>query len=396
MPAAIDSAMSAFLGLTPGRVEAACQTGRRRLRTSRLMASVATVPFRIFLDAAGDVDAVVSSLGSVGAASALSAAINRELARRGSNIEVQSLTVSTNDVDPGSEQLESGSTSVSPSAAPMEEKPHPAVEAANTGSLVFPLVGVLLAVLCLLSCSTIWLRMRRRRLKDADEPLQKSTDETFGACDDDHVMGEKVGSSTASTTGYSTQNVKTSALEAVIPQPSAFRDDAVGRGREEDFTSLEREAVANFSDRDAAQLFEGRWVRLGDSGFQADIRGSMLRYRNGLETEIFFLEDGSAELLLPSGERQRGRILGEELLWDTGDVWSRVGWGTKCDLVRRSPVGSSGPHETLDCWILATGAPLDTTRDAPDEKFGWFSACSRGKTLKEPNAHDVTKRCLAC
>jgi len=36
------------------------------------------------------------------------------------------------------------------------------------------------------------------------------------------------------------------------------------------------------------------------------------------------MEDGALELRSSNGDRRRGRLLGEELLWDDGDVWSRA------------------------------------------------------------------------
>jgi len=67
----------------------------------------------------------------------------------------------------------------------------------------------------------------------------------------------------------------------------------------------------------------GRWTRRGSPDFGAEIRGDTIRFNNGVEKNVNLAEDGSLEVEALNGEICRGRLVGEELLWDDGDMWSR-------------------------------------------------------------------------
>jgi len=70
--------------------------------------------------------------------------------------------------------------------------------------------------------------------------------------------------------------------------------------------------------------FGGHWLRRGSPDFAAEIRGDAIRYHDGSEKKINLAEDGALELEGMNGELCKGRLLGEELLWDDGDMWSRA------------------------------------------------------------------------
>lgn len=70
--------------------------------------------------------------------------------------------------------------------------------------------------------------------------------------------------------------------------------------------------------------FGGHWLRRGSPEFAAEIRGDVIRYHGGSEKKISLAEDGALELEGMNGELCKGRLLGEELLWDDGDMWSRA------------------------------------------------------------------------
>lgn len=76
--------------------------------------------------------------------------------------------------------------------------------------------------------------------------------------------------------------------------------------------------------RGPANRYAGHWLRRGSPDFSAEIRDDSVRYQDGSERRVRIAEDGALELLAMGGELCRGRLLGEELLWDDGDMWSRA------------------------------------------------------------------------
>jgi len=358
--AAAALAMSSFLGLTPDHVDTACEVTGRRLRTGRGLAAVIAMRFRILVDAVGG-EAVVSSLGGDGVAGVLSAAINQELAWRGSSLRVEALTVSAPEV-----------RGVMPtSAAPAEP---PVVKAAQAGALVLPVVCAIVGLLCVLAISAMWLRLRRRRARKSSEQAEVSTADNSAA-----APGALLGScpsAKVSTRGSEAQEASFSAFEAVVPPASD--DFFIERGLEHR-ASPRREAVA---EEGLSQGYQGQW--LGEFGFSAHVQGCVLVYRDGREQDLVFKRDGSVELAFLNGARQRGRLLGEQLLWDTGEVWRRA----RLELTDPQP-GRCGSPDLLDCWSLATGVPVDgPLRAKPDTASVWFCCSGRdhGNTLLEHGA----------
>lgn len=101
--------------------------------------------------------------------------------------------------------------------------------------------------------------------------------------------------------------------------------------------------------------FSGHWLRRGSPDFAAEVRGDLIRYSDGVERRIRLGDDG-ALILRCDNDLYRGRLLGEELLWDDGDVWSRA--RSAAYSWRLADIAQSDSGETLGPEGWAAESPL--------------------------------------
>jgi len=146
--------------------------------------------------------------------------------------------------------------------------------------------------------------------------------------------------------------------------PTDLLDNSAGsRGKTSSTPSLSgstsrRSAGSDRGGEEVPPQFFGYWLQRSRPRFSAAIEGNRVRYGDGDEQDVFVADDGTLELRSRGGGVRRGWLVGEELLWDNGEVWNRArsatfGWKMADREAAKSCGGPGEAAPEAPVWTVA-------------------------------------------
>jgi len=384
-----------------------CVVGQRRLQADdarrRLASELAVVSYRLLLDAValGRAEEVTSLLSSALSAEQLRTEINRQLGSGA--MQVESMTVL-----PPTLQIRQATATTPPPSGQLPEQLPPGsqddVEGASVGLYVLLIVGVAACVLCTFSCLAFFCWRRKNSVDGSRNPtlISNSTCSDFKV--DELFMGSPKGSGSVApsttmgravsgadrrgvmpTNSNGVQLMDEAASESTLATSASalwragqssrrgplssdsvtldLTDDLCGDPTPRRWTKEMRSSRSRGASLDAGNGYTGHWLQRGNPHFAATIGSDTIRYKDGNEHAIRFLEDGSLELSVSDDEFRVGRLLGEELLWNNGDIWTRARSAAfSWKMADWAATAHSGGSDAAS-WAEATGAALDSPHD---------------------------------